>query len=452
MENNNEFTSLPETPAPEHQPATEQTEARTAPPENETSQPPHGEPTPPTGSPLPPHGVPPMPNGTPLPPHGAPFYPHRPNVPPHGAPVHPRFTPVNAPAVQMPYMPYMPCAGGVPPFAPPPEKKKKRRVWPFILIGVFAFLVLVTVLVGVALSGDSQDTNRAATLPNTGESYVAVLYIDSEISGDYVTASLYGATSSYDQAFYLDTIDSLIADEANVGIMLYINSPGGEVTATDEFSRAIERYKKETERPVYAYFSDLAASGAYWIGCHADKIIASKFCTTGSIGVTYGTHIEISELLDRLGITVTELTAGDNKAMGSLYSPLTDEQKAMYEDQLEEMHELFIDVVATNRGIDKEKVRQIADGRTFLASKALGYGLIDGIGYYEDAQYTMTVDHFAEENVIFHDCLPKYSPSSNLIYYLRGGDIPEKMTEDADEIAALVEELNRGRRFMALYR
>ena len=73
------------------------------------------------------------------------------------------------------------------------------------------------------------------------------------------------------------------------------------------------------------------------------------------------------------------------------------------EEQLAEMHELFIDVVAENRGLDEAKVREIADGRTFLASKALEYGLIDGIGYYDYAQYSMIVDCNLAENVTFYD-------------------------------------------------
>ena len=398
-----------------------------------------------------PHAAPVPPVGTAVPPHGAPVPPAGAAVPPRIAFIPPRPA-MAAPAPNgIPYTAYNPYAGGYAQFTPP--EKKKRRVWPIILWSVLGFIGFLALAVGAALLGSSMTSNSDFTsLPKNTDSYVAVVYIDSEIAGDYVTTSLYGSSTSYNQVFYIDTIYELIDDPSNAGIMLYINSPGGEVTATDELSRAIVEYKEETGRPVYAYFSDMAASGAYWIGCHADKIIASRFCTTGSIGVTYGTHIEISRLLDELGITVTELTAGDNKAMGSMYSPLTEEQKAMYEEQLAEMHELFIDVVAENRGLDEAKVREIADGRTFLASKALEYGLIDGIGYYDYAQYSMIVDCNLAENVTFYDFVPQVQPQNSLIYYLESL-IPEKNTSADDAaITALVEELNRGRRFMAIYR
>ena len=315
------------------------------------------------------------------------------------------------------------------------------------VLGVL-FVVLIAFSFVKVLTEDS--AGSSVSLPDTGDDYVAVMYIDSEIAGDYVYTSMYGSYSSYNQVFYIDTIDALIGDVTNRARLLYINSPGGEVTATDELSRAIARYKSETQRPVYAYFGDVAASGAYWIGSFADKIIASKFTTTGSIGVTYGTHIEISGLLEKLGVTVTELTAGDNKAMGSMYSPLTEEQKAMYTEQLCEMHELFIDVVASNRGLDKSSVRAIADGRTFLASKALEYKLIDAIGYFEDAQTALITDNELSEDIVFYDCIPEYESEVNMLQYLIQAIGYEKKTS-SEELGALIEKLADSRRFMAIY-
>ena len=213
----------------------------------------------------------------------------------------PQFNPIPQNTVpQNNYVPFNGYSGGsVPQFSTPTPKKKKKAVWPFVLIGIIVSVLITALIVGFLSWIFSEPDN---SLPYIGEEYVAVMYIDSEISGDYVTTSLYGSYSSYNQVYFIDTLKQLEEDYMNVGLMLYINTPGGEVTATDELSRAIEEYKSVTARPVYAYFSDMAASGGYWLGCHADKIIASKFCTTGSIGVTYGTHIEISELLDKLGI------------------------------------------------------------------------------------------------------------------------------------------------------
>ena len=362
----------------------------------------------------------------------------------------PQFNPIPQNTVpQNNYVPFNGYSGGsVPQFSTPTPKKKKKAVWPFVLIGIIVSVLITALIVGFLSWIFSEPDN---SLPYIGEEYVAVMYIDSEISGDYVTTSLYGSSSSYNQVYFIDTLKQLEEDYMNVGLMLYINTPGGEVTATDELSRAIEEYKSVTARPVYAYFSDMAASGGYWLGCHADKIIASKFCTTGSIGVTYGTHIEISELLDKLGITVTELTAGDNKAMGSMYSPLTDEQKAMYEQQLYEMHRLFIDTVAKNRNLPAEEVEKIADGRIFLASKALEYKLIDEIGYWNEAQAIMIADHDLDREILFYDCIPKVDYQTDALSLLYGMIENKQSTTDADSVSALVEALNQNRRFMAIY-
>lgn len=321
-------------------------------------------------------------------------------------------------------------------------KKKKKPVWLFVLLGILGTLLLIALIGAAAGSGS---TNA----PNVSGDYVAVLYIDSEIAGDYVTTSMYGSYSTYNQVFLIDTVNSLINDEKNRGIMLYINSPGGEVTATDEFSQIIKRYKNETGRPVYAYFGDYAASGAYWIGCHADKIIAHKYCTTGSIGVTYGTHYDISGMLEQMGIKATELTAGENKAMGSMNQPLTDEQKAIYQAQLDEIYMSFVNVVAENRGLTVSEVKKFADGRTFLASKALDYKLIDAIGYYGQAQSMMIEDCGFSDDIIFYDCINK-SYNSNGIYVSLEADKNNKnasLTEE--EILALVEKLQNNRRYMA---
>lgn len=333
-----------------------------------------------------------------------------------------------------------------------PRKKKKKPVWLFVTLGIVAAVVLLFII-GVAIAATSGGSD-SVNLPDTGDNYVAVLYIDDEIAGDYVYTSMYGSYSSYDQVFYIDNINAMIQDPNNCGLMLYINSPGGEVVATDELSRSITKYKNETGRPVYAYFADVAASGAYWIGAHADKIIAHKFCTTGSIGVTYGAHIEISELLSKLGVKVTELTAGDNKAMGSMYSPLTDEQKKMYEDQLSEMHNIFIDVVAEGRGLSRAEVKKFADGRTFLSTQALEYKLIDQIGYFEDAIQAMVVDCGLREDVVFYDCVKEYDMSNDLMMYFYESYIKDKKADlsDSEAVSALIEKLADNRRFMAIYR
>jgi protease-4 len=336
---------------------------------------------------------------------------------------------------------------GYPPYAVP--QKKKKRVWPIVLAGVIGFFLLFFIVIA-AIAGSSSYKGGA---PSLDTDYVAVIHIASTIEGDYVTTQKYGSYGTHKQVFLIDTIYDLVNDSYNCGIMLYINSPGGEVTATDELGRAIEYYKETTKRPVYAYFADYATSGAYWIGSYADVITAHKYCITGSIGVSYGSHLDLSGLLEKLGIKVTNLTAGENKAMGSEYEPLTEEQLKIYQEQLDEMHDSFIELVCNNRGLKEADVRKIADGRTMLASKALEHGLVDGIGYYSDAQSKMIEDCGFDEGIVFYDCLDPEVVSFSVSSYVKALDEKAKAESSTDEeaLAELLSDLSRNRKFLVIY-
>ncbi len=348
---------------------------------------------------------------------------------PHGAPYNPYAT--------MTYGQYMAS-----------QPKKKKRTWLIVLLSVIGALFFFALVVGIIVS--SSETNSLSGVPSLDREYVAVLYIDAEIAGDYKYTQTYGSYSSYNQVFLIDTINGLALDENNVGIMLYIDSPGGEIIATDELSRTIESYKQTTGRPVYAYFHATAASGAYWIGATADKIIANKYCTTGSIGVTYGVHLDISELLKKLGITATTIASGENKSMGSMYEPMTDEQKAILKEQIDEMYETFVSHVSVNRDMSVAEVKAIADGRTMLASKALECGLIDAIGYFEDAQAVMTEDCGFGSDMLFYDCVNPNVSSSLSLYSLIEAEENEGLTEE-EALSALIKEIEENRRFMVKY-
>ncbi len=347
-----------------------------------------------------------------------------------------------------PYTPYNPYAQPTYQSMSFPMQKKKKPTWLFVLLGVLGFLFFVGVIAAITFAAVSSDSKSG--VPSLSEKYVAVLTIDSEIAGDYQYTKTYGSYSSYNQVYLIDTIYELAADELNAGLMLYIDSPGGEVIATDELGKTIEYYKTETNRPVYAYFSSVAASGAYWLGSYADKIIAHKYCTTGSIGVTYGAHMEISELLEKLGIKVTMITSGDNKAMGSMYEPLTEEQERILQEQIDEMYDDFVNLVAENRNIPVAEVKKIADGRTMLASKALSYKLIDGIGYYSDAKATMIADCGLDENIVFYECQnPSYTQTLSLTSLLQAEE-NEGLTEE-EALDALIKEIFENRKFMVIY-
>lgn len=268
--------------------------------------------------------------------------------------------------------------------------KKKRAVWPWILASVliilFVIVPVVTVVVMVSTGAIEEDWSY-------DNEYVAVLYIEGTITGSsdgYIGIS----NNTYNQQYLVETVQSLMNDPMNVGLMLYINSPGGELYATDELYRELLKYK-ENNRPIYAYCAEMAASGGYYLACASDKIYTNPLCTTGSIGVTYGTHIDVSEFLKKLGITATALASDNNKMMGNIFSPLTEEQRAIYDSQIEEYYMLFLDVVGAARGMKEMELRPLADGRVYTAKQALKNGLIDGTCTLEEA-----IDKFFTDNEI----------------------------------------------------
>lgn len=253
-----------------------------------------------------------------------------------------------------------------------PEQPRKSHTLVIVLsiVGaILVFLILAAILASSA-GGDNAKPN--------GE-HIGVLHIEGTISSTSDTSLLYASNAVYSQEYVLSSIAEMKDNPQNVGILLYIDSPGGEIYATDEVYSALLNYKEETGRPVFAYLASTAASGGYYLAVAADHIAANRMTLTGSIGVTYGSHIDLSGLCEKLGVKVEDITSGANKAMGSYFSPLTEEQKEIYQSQLTEYEQHFIDVIVAGRGMTEEAVRTLADGRTYTANQAKALGLIDEI-------------------------------------------------------------------------
>ncbi len=163
-------------------------------------------------------------------------------------------------------------------------------------------------------------------------------------------------------------------------IVLHINSPGGSVVASDTIYQALS----EVDKPLIVYMDELAASGGYYISMAADYIIATPNTMTGSIGVI-AVFLNAEGLMEKVGLQAEVITAGDAKDMGSVFRAMRPEERAYFEQMLREVHENFIQVVAEGRSMDPEEVRALADGRIYLASRAQELGLIDALGYEDEA-------------------------------------------------------------------
>lgn len=174
------------------------------------------------------------------------------------------------------------------------------------------------------------------------------------------------------------------------GIFLQIDSPGGEVTASDVAWKALKDFRASrqdtaTPRFVVAMMGSVAASGAYYVCAAADCIVAHPTTLTGSIGVKMSS-INVRGLADRYGVKEVSIVSGPNKNMLSPFQDLTEPQRQMLQAQVDALQKRFVELVAKGRRMDEARVREVADGRILLAEEALKAGLVDEIGYVDDAK------------------------------------------------------------------
>lgn len=170
------------------------------------------------------------------------------------------------------------------------------------------------------------------------------------------------------------------AEEEGVrALILRIHSPGGTVTASEVVHHEILRFKQQQKVPVVAQLLGIATSGAYFVAMAADSVYAYPTTVTGSIGVLM-LGINVSGLMEKLGIQNQTLTAGEYKDAGSPLRPMSPAEHAQLQSVLDELQDRFVEVVVQGRPkLDRARVAALADGRVYAARQALAQGLVDGI-------------------------------------------------------------------------
>jgi protease-4 len=167
-------------------------------------------------------------------------------------------------------------------------------------------------------------------------------------------------------------------------IILEVNSPGGGVTPSDEIYNALRGFRNSRpDRRVVVFIRDLGASGAYYAAMAGDFIIAEPTAVVGSIGVIMQT-MNFQGLSEKLGITDVTIKSGANKDMLNPFQAVNTNQVALLQTLIDEMQTRFRGIVAESRKLDPS-TPDLFDGRIFSASDALKKGLIDEVGYWNDA-------------------------------------------------------------------
>lgn len=174
-------------------------------------------------------------------------------------------------------------------------------------------------------------------------------------------------------------------EERVKAIVLDINSPGGTVASVqDIYSEILSA--KEKGKKVVALFRDVAASGAFYIAMAADKIVAEPGTITGSVGVIMQAG-NVVGLFDKLGIKVQPITSGKYKDIGSAYRPMTEAERNLLQDMVNDTYSQFLDAVKTGRpNVKGSDLIEYTDGRVFTGQRAFELGFVDKLGGEETAR------------------------------------------------------------------
>jgi len=217
------------------------------------------------------------------------------------------------------------------------------KIW---IIGIILIAQIIVITAFFAKSGVIGDEG-------TSFNKVAVINYNQEVTEPYT-------------ARVMEKLDKIAQDEQYKSVLFIMGSPGGSPTASEELSEYLKAYQEEMN--VTMYVDSIAASGGYYIASAVKPLIANKNAIVGSIGVIMP-HYNLSELAKKVGVEEDFMAAGKFKKPISMFSKIDEENKAyMTKNLLEPTYENFIESVATNRGIDKEQIRAVAEGKIYVAS------------------------------------------------------------------------------------
>jgi protease-4 len=219
-------------------------------------------------------------------------------------------------------------------------------------------------------------------LSGSGDAKVLLM----ELSGTISNLDEEGLVGRPNQVAHLkEELTKAGEDPAVKAIVLRINSPGGTVTASDILYHEIRAFKERKKIPVVASIMDVGASGGYYVAMAADTIVAHPSSVTGSLGVIMLT-LNAQGLLEKIGLEAKAVVSGPRKDMGSPFRAMTEEERAIFQGLIDSFYQRFLGVIKSGRpNLSAETIRKLADGRVYSGDQAKDLGLIDGIGYLDEA-------------------------------------------------------------------
>src|SRR6266850_4410913 len=214
-------------------------------------------------------------------------------------------------------------------------------------------------------------------------------------AGKILLLDLSGVISSQDKdgivpqpnmlATFKEELTRASKDDKIKAVVVRINSPGGTVTASDILYHELRDFKTKKKVPVIVSMMDVAASGGYYLAMAADSILVHPSTVTGSIGVIMLT-VNARGLLEKVGVEANAITSGPRKDMGSPFRVMTAEERGIFQGVIDSFYLRFLSVVQEGRpNLSADQIKKLADGRIYSGDQAKAAGLIDEIGYLDDA-------------------------------------------------------------------
>lgn len=238
------------------------------------------------------------------------------------------------------------------------QYRNRNRIYGVIILAVLAILIIM-------VSRKESDEKWFDSSKR-----IAVLPLEGEINSSRT---------------WIRKLNEFADNDRIAGILIPINSPGGQVAPSQEMYHAIREVREEGVKPVFVSMSSVAASGGYYAALGADSIFANEGSLTGSIGVVMQFPI-YSDLMEKIGVGMRTVKSQEFKDAGSPFREMNAEEREYFQDLISDVYDQFTEVVSQERGIDEMNMKNLGNGRVFTGRQAHKENLVDALGTFEDAR------------------------------------------------------------------
>ncbi|MBE1444578.1 signal peptide peptidase SppA [Paenibacillus sp. OAS669] len=317
-----------------------------------------------------------------------------------------------------------------------------RKGWAWTILGVlFAAFIVIMIIKADSAFPDSGSSGKnkwnEETVQGKGKEKIVQLTVDGVIA-----EKSSGFSGGLSAGSFISQLEQIRKDDNVKAVVIRVNSPGGEVVASDEIHSKLVELKK-TGKPIIVSMGSMAASGGYYISAPADYIFANPATLTGSLGVIFSIP-NYEKAANWLGYKENTVKSGEFKDIGSPLREMTPKEKEIFEKLVDESYQRFVTVIEQGRKLPREKVLEIADGRVYSGQQAKALGLIDDFGTLEDAvAYAIDRTGLTDPKIVRYVKEPSLSE-------LFGGAMFKTSSPAAQVLKEILPEISVGPRMMYL--